>query len=285
MIYKSLYSGEPSIIVGDMLFSVLKVLLLKVPLSLLHTMSTLLVIPLAVIALHVSVSGWPTLWVLGAVTVTLGVGTTTLRVNKFQIHVWLTSKCLQYNWCWSTSFQYHHITHVCTLISFHQVHKLDIASVSVTTKSGWVDGYSTIICNSVSSTSHPTDHYWTGFHSTNCTHCTLDHLWTTHHSSLYGTRWGYGDSRMRNCKENLYKFRIRFAYLNHNKPYYTYSAWFTYWNRAWWQCRSNWLITISSLYYSISVCSNMFMCVHGLVMFQLSQYGFLVWSMWWLVRL
>ena len=52
MMYKPLYISELSIVDGKMLFSVLKVLL-----PLLHTMSTLLVIPLTVIALHVSVSG------------------------------------------------------------------------------------------------------------------------------------------------------------------------------------------------------------------------------------
>ena len=48
---------------------------------------------------------------------------------------------------------------ICALISLHQVGKLKIANVSVTTRSGWTDDHSTSIHNIVSIWSNPTNKY------------------------------------------------------------------------------------------------------------------------------
>ena len=68
IVYESVYTSELSIVLA-----VVSLILLNTVPSLLHTISTLLVIPLTVVTSHCSVSDWPTVWVLGAVTLTVGV--------------------------------------------------------------------------------------------------------------------------------------------------------------------------------------------------------------------
>ena len=90
-----------------------------------------------------------------------------------------------------------HTTCVISLISLHQVVKLETAGKNVISRSGWTDGHSISIAhNGNSSRFSPTDIHRT--HSRNCCiHNTVNILKTPYHNSCYGTWWIERDDRSR----------------------------------------------------------------------------------------